>query len=84
MPAVAVTDTNNMFGALEFALEAKKSGVQPILGTQIAYGESQLVLLAQDEAGYRNICTLLSDAYMDGDADTVCAIVKPLPRIMQV
>ena len=73
MPAVAVTDTNNMFGALEFALEAKKSGVQPILGTQIAYEESQLVLLAQDEAGYRNICTLLSDAYMDGDADTVCA-----------
>ena len=35
MPAVAVTDTGNLFGALEFALEAKNSGVQPIIGCQI-------------------------------------------------
>jgi len=35
MPAVAVTDTNNLFGALEFSLAASKAGIQPIVGTQI-------------------------------------------------
>lgn len=72
MPAVAVTDSNNMFGALEFAIEAKKAGVQPIMGAQLSYeDETQLVLLAQNEAGYRNLCRLLSDAYMQGDAHKV-------------
>ena len=35
MPAVAVTDTNNLFGALEFALAASKAGIQPIIGCQL-------------------------------------------------
>ena len=35
MPAVAVTDTNNLFGALEFSLAASRVGIQPIIGTQI-------------------------------------------------
>ena len=37
-PAIAVTDTNNMFGALEFAQKAVKEGVQPIIGCQLAVG----------------------------------------------
>jgi DNA polymerase-3 subunit alpha len=37
-PAIAVTDTNNLFGALEFALKAVKEGVQPIIGCQLAVG----------------------------------------------
>src|ERR1044072_708902 len=58
MPAVAVTDTGNLFGALEFAMTAAKGGVQPIIGCQIRLGleAHQLVLLAQSEAGYRNFC----------------------------
>ncbi|MDA0652989.1 MAG: PHP domain-containing protein, partial [Proteobacteria bacterium] len=36
MPAVAVTDTGNLFGALEFSLAARRAGVQPIIGCQIA------------------------------------------------
>ncbi|MGB4106648.1 MAG: DNA polymerase III subunit alpha [Alphaproteobacteria bacterium] len=69
MPAVAVTDTNNLFGALEFAIEAQKNGIQPIIGTQVTVGKEghQLVLLVQTEEGYRNLCLLLSDAYLQGD-----------------
>jgi len=69
MPAVAVTDSSNMFGAMEFAIEAKKNGVQPILGAQLLYtdAEHQLVLLAQSEQGYLNLSRVLSDAYMEGD-----------------
>lgn len=71
MPAVAVTDTNNMFGAMEFALEASKAGVQPILGCQVTVDEQghQLVLIAQTEGGYKNLCRIISDAYMGSGSD---------------
>ena len=77
MPAVAVTDTNNMFAALEFSVAAVAQGVQPIIGCQmdLAYAEAQpderfppqapVVLLAQNEAGYRNLIKLNSCAYLD-------------------
>ena len=68
-PAVAVTDTNNMFGALEFAMAALDKGVQPINGAQINVGEAeqQIVLLVQNDAGYKNLSKIISDAYMHGD-----------------
>lgn len=67
MPAVAVTDTNNLFGAMEFALEASKNGIQPILGCQAVLDGNQIVLLVQNETGYQNICKVISNAYMDGE-----------------
>jgi DNA polymerase-3 subunit alpha len=74
MPAVAVTDTNNLFGALEFAMAAKKAGIQPILGAQVEIGEHRhkAVLLVQSDTGYQNLSKLLSDAYMESEhADPV-------------
>ena len=81
MPAVAVTDTGNLFGALEFAMAACDAGLQPIIGCQLAVtredGESRnghapapdhLVLLVQNEAGYRNLMRLVSKAFLETDA----------------
>jgi DNA polymerase-3 subunit alpha len=77
MPAVAVTDSNNMFAALEFSVYAKDAGVQPIVGCQVsvaydpvAAGEklkaaASVVLLAQNEAGYMNLMKLNSCLYID-------------------
>ena len=77
MPAVALTDTNNMFAALEFSETAAKVGVQPIIGCQIDLDyalpdpgkrpepPAPIVLLAQDEAGYMNLMKLNSAAYLD-------------------
>ncbi|MFM2388484.1 MAG: hypothetical protein RLZZ437_39, partial [Pseudomonadota bacterium] len=77
MPAVAVTDTNNMFAALEFSVTALGAGIQPIVGCQIslahdpaAPGErprpaAPVVLLAQSEAGYMNLMKLNSALYID-------------------
>ncbi|NNK78261.1 MAG: DNA polymerase III subunit alpha [Litoreibacter sp.] len=77
MPAVAVTDTNNMFAALEFSEYASGAGIQPIIGCQIDLMYEQpapgarpsdpapLVLLAQNEAGYENLMKLNSCAYLD-------------------
>ena len=79
MPAVAVTDTNNMFAALEFSVAAQNEGIQPIMGCQIdlsyasaAPGDRQtppapVVLLAQNEQGYRNLMKLNSRFYLRGD-----------------
>jgi DNA polymerase-3 subunit alpha len=77
MPAVAVTDTGNLFGALEFALTAVKAGVQPVMGTVLAVTRTdgdlrtavrpepdRLVLLAQDETGYRNLMKLSSRSFL--------------------
>jgi DNA polymerase-3 subunit alpha len=77
MPAVAVTDTNNMFAALEFSVAAAGAGIQPIVGCQVSvdYDPVQLgervrppapvVLLAQDEAGYLNLLKLNTCLYLD-------------------
>lgn len=77
MPAVAVTDTNNLFAALEFSVSASGAGIQPIIGCQVslAYvtpmpGEKPkppagVVLLAQSEAGYENLMKLNSCLYID-------------------
>ncbi|MBS1301225.1 DNA polymerase III subunit alpha [Loktanella sp. SALINAS62] len=79
MPAVAVTDSNNMFAALEFSEYASKAGLQPIIGCQIALGyttpepgkrpdaPASIVLLAQTEQGYMNLMKLNSALYLRSD-----------------
>jgi DNA polymerase-3 subunit alpha len=80
MPAVAVTDHGNLFGAIEFYQEAKNAGVKPIIGCEayvaprshkdraISLRESayHFTLLARDETGYRNLVKLISIAHLDG------------------
>jgi len=84
MPAVAVTDSCNLFGALEFALAAADAGIQPITGTVLSVarpdgtanvgrngqrpGPDQLVILVQNARGYENLMALLSKAYLETDA----------------
>ncbi|AHC99996.1 DNA polymerase III subunit alpha [Leisingera methylohalidivorans] len=77
MPAIAVTDTNAMFSALEFSVTLSGAGIQPILGCQVdlTFQEAEpggkpklpapLVLLAQSEAGYEGLMRLSSCLYVD-------------------
>jgi DNA polymerase-3 subunit alpha len=83
MPAVAMTDSGNLFGALEFAMAATESGVQPIIGCELgirradangnerisragpALAPDALVLLVQNEAGYRNLLQLVSKSHLE-------------------
>ncbi|HXU99424.1 MAG TPA: DNA polymerase III subunit alpha [Caulobacteraceae bacterium] len=76
MAAVGLTDRANLFGALEFSVITKDHGVQPIVGCALpitGLGEKSperwartptIVLLAQNEVGYRNLCELSSNAYL--------------------
>ncbi len=77
MPAVGVADRANLFGALEFSQTTRDAGVQPLvacalpvlgIGGQVAARWAKtptVVLLAQDEAGWRNLCALSSAAYLE-------------------
>jgi DNA polymerase-3 subunit alpha len=75
MPAVAMTDTGNLFGALEFSEACATRGVQPILGCQLALSRAEnarlapepVVLLAQDEPGFSNLQRLSSLAFLETD-----------------
>ena len=83
MPAVAITDSGNLFGALEFATTLTAAGVQPIIGCEIALERSnagatkrlgraaaepdRIVLLVQDETGYRNLLQLVTRSYLAGE-----------------
>ncbi|MEM8797031.1 MAG: DNA polymerase III subunit alpha [Pseudomonadota bacterium] len=84
MPALGLTDTGNLFGALEFSEKAKGAGLQPIIGCQVKVAFetddapvpgndspslSTLVLLAMDEAGYANLVRLVSRSYLETATD---------------
>ncbi len=77
MPAVALTDNGNMFGAIEFYFACKDAGVKPLVGldaylapgSRLAKGEgksTRIVLLAQNFLGYQNLCHLSSIGYQEG------------------
>ncbi|MGB2206720.1 MAG: DNA polymerase III subunit alpha [Parvibaculales bacterium] len=71
MPALAVTDRNNLFGALEFAETAAGLGVQPIIGATLNIRDGDisgdLVLLVKNEAGYTNLMALISAAHLESE-----------------
>src|SRR5205085_592437 len=80
MPAVAVTDHGNLFGAIEFYQEATRAGIKPIIGCEAyiaprshkekanSMRESayHFTLLAENEIGYRNLVKLITTAHLDG------------------
>jgi DNA polymerase-3 subunit alpha len=74
MPAVAITDTANLFGALEFSQACVAKGVQPVVGCQVSLARTDprlppdpVVLLAQDSAGLSNLQRLSSSGFLDGE-----------------
>ncbi len=81
MDSLAITDHGNMFGAIDFYLEAQRAGIKPIIGCEvyIAPGSrldkttsgineaaNHFILLAKDETGYKNLMKLVSLGYLEG------------------
>jgi len=72
-PAIAICDRNGLYGAVMFANACKGEGVQPIIGTLLGVAREgsdgrlvdYLPLFAKDEAGYDNLCHLVSAAHLD-------------------
>src|SRR5262245_66378190 len=79
MPAVAVTDHGNLFGAIGFYDAAKKAGVKPIIGCEMYVSKTSrhdrdpangrpnhLIVLCENEKGYQNLVKLVSKGYLEG------------------
>jgi len=82
MPAVAMTDHGNLFGALEFYNGAKKRGIKPIIGCEVYVAPEKrmergskhelrdasyhLILLAENDKGYKNLLNLVTAGYLEG------------------
>ena len=80
MPAVGLTDHGVMYGSMEFYTKAKKAGINPIIGCEVYVAtrsrkqretkklddSNHLVLLAQNETGYKNLIKLVSHASLEG------------------
>lgn len=75
--AVGISDHGNIFGAVKFFQLAKKEGVKPILGTELYFCPDvkvknakdkyfHLIVIVQNEAGYKNLCRLMAYAYQEG------------------
>ncbi|KZK82052.1 DNA polymerase III subunit alpha [Pseudovibrio sp. Ad13] len=91
-PALAITDSGNLFGALEFSEKAFGAGIQPVIGCQIsvtfddqpdAVGDeavSDLVFLAVNEGGYENLMDLVSRAFLDTEPGLKANV--PLSRVL--
>ena len=79
MDAIAITDHGSMFGVIEFYKQAKRKGIKPILGSEVymainKYTEKEpkdksqyhLVLLAENNIGYKNLMKIVSEGYVNG------------------
>jgi DNA polymerase-3 subunit alpha len=78
MPAVAMTDHGNLFGAVEFYNKAKEKGVHPVIGCEVYVSQqglatrsdtdryNHLVLLCENQEGYRNLLRLVSTSFLEG------------------
>src|SRR6476469_2242691 len=78
MPAVAMTDHGNLFGAVKFYNAAKANGVHPVIGCEVYLAQqghkvrsdsdryNHLVLLCENQEGYRNLIKLVSTSYLEG------------------
>tara|TARA_B100000614_G_scaffold262665_1_gene297494 strand:+ start:145 stop:3552 length:3408 start_codon:yes stop_codon:yes gene_type:complete len=97
MPALALTDTANLFGALEFSETMAKEGIQPITGCTLPIRldapeeptrgparrepDGTLVFLVKDEQGYENLMKLSSKAFLEPEAGEAAQI--PLERVAE-
>ena len=72
--SLAICDTSNLCGALEFSEKLSKIGTQPIIGTQIYFRFEEttglLPLIALNEKGYKRIIELSSRSYLENDAQS--------------
>ncbi|HQK87890.1 MAG TPA: PHP domain-containing protein, partial [Acidobacteriota bacterium] len=79
MPALAITDHGNLYGAVQFYEKAKKVGIKPIIGSEVyivsgsrhektraSEDSFHLILLVKDRDGYQNLCRLVSLSYLEG------------------
>ena len=84
MKAVALTDHDGLYGAIQFYKKAKSAGIKPIIGCEIRVKDNQksnqtyhLILLVKDKEGYSNLCQIITSAHLS-NLGSIPAIEKEI------
>jgi len=77
---LALTDTNNLYGAITFVEEAYRRDVRPLLGARLRLGRQCCVALIAERGGYRNLCRILSRLHLEGSEDSTSLTLMDLLR----
>ena len=84
MKALALTDHDGLYGAIQFYKKAKNAGIKPIIGCEIRTKTNQnskeiyhLLLLAKDKKGYSNLCQIITRAHLS-NTNSIPAIEKEM------
>ena len=84
MKAVALTDHDGLYGAVQFYKKAKKAGIKPIIGCEIRIKDNQksnqnchFILLAKNKEGYSNLCQIITQAHLSNPG-SIPAIEKDI------
>ena len=90
-PALALTDTNALYGAVEFYRQSQSAGIHPVFGAEIVSGLERAVLLAKDMQGFGEVCRVVSDRQLQKNFSLIdrlkqCTdhviILTPFPKII--
>ncbi len=76
MSALAITDTNGLYGAVPFYLKAREMGIKPIIGAEVEWNGASAVCLAQNLEGYRNLCRLITARNLQSEFDLPQAVLR--------
>ncbi len=88
--ALALTDTNNLSGALAFLTAARAAGIRPIFGVELtqslpaAQGGAYALVLARDQAGFSELCGLISARQLDQGFDLGQALARSTPHVFVI
>ncbi len=74
--AMALTDTNGLYGAIRFVEHATQQGIRPILGAELTTADHRAVLLAKTPVGYANLCRVLSERHCNPSFDFLASVSR--------
>jgi error-prone DNA polymerase len=74
--ALALTDSNALYGAVRFQEIAKKNGLKPIVGVELSHNRNRALLLAKNRDGYANLCRIVSARHEDMGFDLTAAVAQ--------
>src|SRR6266581_3737790 len=84
MPTLALLDRNGVYGAQRFSVAARERNVRPIVGCELSMEDGSILpVLAENRAGYKNLCELLTQAHLRSEKGNCAVRWNELPQFAE-
>ena len=84
LPAVALLDRNGVYGAQRFSVACREHGVRPIIGASLTMEDGSLLpVLVENRTGYKNLCSLLTQAHLRSEKGSCAVRWEELPEFRE-